>query len=70
VIGVSLWFALNLSWWVNMHRYAVGTDSPFFDIDIVWSYGPPVLVTTAMALGASAALIAGIIAPSTRSADR
>jgi len=70
VIGVSLWFALNLSWWVNMHRYAVGTDSPFFDTGIVWSYGPPVLVTTAMALGASAALIAGIIAPSTRSADR
>jgi hypothetical protein len=70
VIGVSLWFSLNLAWWVNVHRYAVGTDSHFFDTNFVWSYGPPVLVTAAVTLGASAALIAGIVVPSYRLVER
>jgi hypothetical protein len=28
-IAISLWFTLNLSWWVNAHRYSVGADAPF-----------------------------------------
>ena len=64
VIAISLWFTLNLSWWVNAHRYSVGADAPFFDANAAWSYGPPLLITAALALGSSAIFIAGCFAPS------
>ena len=64
VIATSLWFTLNLSWWVNAHRYSVGADAPFFEVNAAWSYGPPLLITSALALSSSAIFVAGCFAPS------
>ena len=61
VMAISMWLTLNLSWWVNVHRYAVGADSPFFDTGAAWSFGPPLFLTAALALGSSAILIVGIV---------
>lgn len=63
-MAISLWFTLNLSWWVNAHRYAMGAGASFFDVDASWSFGLPLLFTAFLVLGSSAIFIAGSFGPS------
>ena len=66
LIACGLWISSSLAIWVNAHRYSsVAVDgsrgvSSLFSADIVWSYGPPLVVTITVAVLAGAVFIAGI----------
>jgi hypothetical protein len=66
LIALGLWISSSLAIWANAHRYSSATAdtstgvSSLFSADIVWSYGPPLVVTTTVAVLAGAVFVAGI----------
>jgi hypothetical protein len=66
LIACGLWISSSLAIWANAHRYSsVATDnsggvSSLFSVDIVWSYGPPLIVTITVGVLAGAVFVAGV----------
>jgi hypothetical protein len=66
LIFCGLWISSSLAIWVNAHRYSsVAADgsngvNDVFSADIVWSYGPPLIVTVTVAVLAGAVFVAGV----------
>ena len=66
LIACGLWISSSLAIWVNAHRYSsVAVDgsrgvNDVFSADIVWSYGPPLVVTITIAVLAGAVFVAGV----------
>jgi hypothetical protein len=66
LIFCGLWISSSLAIWVNVHRYSsVAADgsngvNDVFSADIVWSYGPPLIVTVTVAVLAGAVFVAGV----------
>lgn len=60
VITIGLWVSAGVAFWANAHRYSVGNSLGLFDVSINWSYGPPLWVTTTLAVISSGVFIAGV----------
>jgi hypothetical protein len=66
LIVCGLWISTSLAIWVNAHRYSsVATDgsngvNDVFSVNIVWSYGPPLIVTITVAVLAGVVFVAGV----------
>lgn len=60
VMAVGVWVSASLALWANAHRYSVGGTVGLFDVSVLWSYGPPLWLTTTLAVIASAVVAAGV----------
>jgi hypothetical protein len=71
LIASGLWISSSLALWANAHRYSsVAVESSndvnnLFSTDIVWSFGPPLIVTTTVGILAGAVLMVGVFTGST-----
>jgi hypothetical protein len=66
LIGCGLWISCSLAIWANAHRYSSATAdtsngaSNLFSVDIVWSYGPPLIVTIIVGVIAGLVFVSGV----------
>jgi hypothetical protein len=71
LIACGLWISSSLAIWANAHRYSsVAVESSngvnnLFSADIIWSYGPPLIVTITVGVLAGAVLMVGVFTGST-----
>jgi hypothetical protein len=71
LIASGLWISSSLALWANAHRYSsvAGESSNgvsnLFSADIVWSYGPPLIVTITVGVLAGAVFMVGVFIGST-----
>lgn len=64
LIAGGLWLSSSVSLWANAHRYGSAGEENLFSVDIVWSYGPPLMFTIAVAVIAGGIFVAGVVAGS------
>ena len=76
LIVCGLWISSSLAIWANAHRYSsVAADSSggfssLFSADIVWSYGPPLIVTITVGVLAGAVFVSGVFVGSSERREK
>ena len=76
LITLGLWISSSLAIWVNAHRYSSAAadtsdgGNNLFSADIVWSYGPPLIVTVTVGVLAGAVFVAGVFVGSSERREK